>query len=360
MNPSTATGAGSGAVPGLPKSADAATASSDPSAAIRADPNRHAWLTDAMLPLPVGTERVYGGSDTHVRIAMPSGHLWADYDPHWNCAHANREIDADQWEVYHVPPPQPEKAKDDYTILPPAEIADHATELGWTVGSEVWHDKRVGQFRVYPSGRVLDLRKGKVWDTASDRDYCRSSGDTLLPNRRVLKPKPAAASAWEEFAERCGHPATWCPVPRREFDEWLAAREKAAVEASRLNYQQGFKDGESIAEHKHQELERAVNRLAALAPKPDAGRAEGVKCPKCGDTAGLWDPDGGRMYCVHSFCYENGNVYVFAPKPRRAPEVVAEEIIAKWAGDQYARDRGYSRLTAIIAAAVRADRKEHE
>ena len=80
--------------------------------------------------------------------------------------------------VDSLPEPKP-------TILPPAEIADYAKELGWTPESEVWYDKKVQQFRVYPSGRVLDLRERKVLETQLDRDYCRNAGDTLLPNRTI-------------------------------------------------------------------------------------------------------------------------------------------------------------------------------
>ena len=116
LNPSTATGDGSSAAPTRPKSADAATVSSDPSAAIRADPNRPAWLTEAMLPLPVGTERVrrhkFKGGCTIG--AFPSQKIWWDIPLEWSETRQVTEEDSPRWqdaEVYHVPPPQPEKPK---------------------------------------------------------------------------------------------------------------------------------------------------------------------------------------------------------------------------------------------------------
>lgn len=214
--------------------------SADPSAAIRADPGRPKWLTDDMLPLPVGTERVYGESDTHVRIAMPSGHLWADYDPHWNCAQANREIDADHWEVYHVPPPQPEKAK------------------------------------------------------------------------------PAAASAWEEWmGVYKALPFTTDP-PAKEFNRWVAAREKDAVEA----YVKGW----------------AAKYPTAGFDKPDAGRAEGVDkddllyeawgviANACNGNWDLERPEW-KEAAVRWRDKWHKTLNAPAPKPRRALEVEASKPV---------------------------------
>lgn len=271
LNPSTATGDGSSAVPTRPKSADAATVSSDPSAAIRAD---------------------------------------------------------------------------DHTVLPPAEIADHAKELGWTVESEVWKDPNYKCYRVFPSGMVKSPTR--VFPTSLSRADCEATGHTLLPNRRVPKPKPAAASAWEEF-ERRWLAGDWAGDTKGDaFNAFVAAREKAAVEArGKLDYQQGFADGQHVAENKHRELEKALNWAASLAPKPDAGRAEGVKCSWCLRPCHL---SGDRWFCDNRQCQRFGHEP--APKPRRAPEVVARET---W--ESMKANRFYSTIE-VMAAAVRADRGE--
>lgn len=336
LNPSTATGDGSSAVPTRPKSADAATVSSDPSAAIRAD---------------------------------------------------------------------------DCTVLPPAEIADHATELGWTVESEVWKDPNYKCYRVFPSGMVKSPTR--VFPTSLSRADCEATGHTLLPNRRVPKPKPAAASAWEEF-ERRWLAGDWAGDTKGDaFNAFVAAREKAAVEArGKLDYQQGFADGQHVAENKHRELEKALNWAASLAPKPDAGRAEGrtqyaaVNC--CGyyysgynrpgseaeaawfdsaDTPAKWAGTDGRVvtrhvpvegraegvkclfcggeagsmgkppawYCRDRECMGHAIdrfVPAPAPKPRRAPEVVAREV---WDTMPAGRVNDYIEFGA---AAIKADRSE--
>lgn len=46
------------------------------SAAIRADPKRPAWLTDEMLPLPEGTERLYRDRVSGYVGAYPCGRVW--------------------------------------------------------------------------------------------------------------------------------------------------------------------------------------------------------------------------------------------------------------------------------------------
>jgi len=57
--------------------APAAAVAADPvSAAIRADPNRPAWLTDEMLPLPEGTKRVYHDPGADGLWAYPGQRVW--------------------------------------------------------------------------------------------------------------------------------------------------------------------------------------------------------------------------------------------------------------------------------------------
>jgi hypothetical protein len=199
---------------------------------------------------------------------------------------------------------------------------------------------------------------GEVTITAK-AGRCAACKDTILDMgvrtggewyHNACAPKPAAASAWEEFAERCGHPATWCPVPRREFDEWLAAREKAAVEEAKVKWRRDMMDIVLLGPGVVTETLPSGNVRAVVAPKPDAGRAEGVKCPRCGKPAGRRLESDTKWFCNNVNCAINE--IAPAPKPRRAPEVVAREV---WDTMPAGCVNDY---IEFAAAAVRADRGE--
>lgn len=119
-NCSAASSAGSGGTDGCPSTSPQAPAASpaatgpvtaasasasDPvSAAIRADPKRPAWLTDEMLPLPEGTERLYRDRVSGYVGAYPCGRVW--FRRVWAIRGiAEDECVRDDDEVYHVPQP---------------------------------------------------------------------------------------------------------------------------------------------------------------------------------------------------------------------------------------------------------------
>ncbi len=235
--------------PSSPSSGAAgATVSSDPSAAIRADPGRPKWLTEAMLPLPVGTERVRRDTQGFHR-AYPVRLQWcgdwsnpAEYEDRLSAARL-------ACEVYHVPSPQPEKAK------------------------------------------------------------------------------PAAASAWEEFwrAQGVDDAKDREAMHYGDFNRFVAAREKAAVEEAKVKWRRDMMDIVLLGPGVVTETLPSGNVRAVVAPKPDAGRAEATgKEP----------------------------LQVDAPKPRRAPEVVAREV---WDTMPAGCVNDY---IEFAAAAVRADRGE--
>lgn len=100
------------ATPAVPRQTvqGAGPGTTDPSALIRADPKRPGWLKDSMLPLPVGTERVWWSHNMHLAYAFPSG-LAADHNsPKWGvtCGWTERELEAScRHQVYLVPQPAP-------------------------------------------------------------------------------------------------------------------------------------------------------------------------------------------------------------------------------------------------------------
>lgn len=257
--------------------------------------------------------------------------------------------------------------KDDHTVLPPAEIADHATALGWTVESEVWKDPNYKCYRVFPSGMVKSPTR--VFPTSLSRADCEATGHTLLPNRRVPKPKPAAASAWEEWQliRVSTDPNKWNDA----FNAFVSSREKAAVERERAKHP-------DVARECHPFSDRLCGRegcpcVRSKYPKPDAGRSEGVKpeplpnptcvrCgdnPSCGDGAWRWEGKNWEHRCrdLHPQVRYTAQPNPPAPKPRRAPEVVAEEITRRYEQHRPAID-GRAFLVELIVAAVMADRGE--
>jgi len=140
------------------------------------------------------------------------------------------------------------------------------------------------------------------------------------------RPKPAAASAWEEF-ERRWLAGDWAGETKGDaFNAFVAAREKAAVEArGKLDYQQGFADGQHVAENKNRLREKIINAAARLAPKPDAGRAEGET----------------------------------STRPAKSAGEVAEEVVEEWSKyhqTRYGTARCLPKLTTIITAAIERER----
>lgn len=148
---------------------------------------------------------------------------------------------------------------------------------------------------------------------------------------------PGTANA---FIAGPDQPSHW-----EQFNRWVVAREKAAVEewnrsifpitathpSGALSVKVHIEDGNCVV----------ATTDAKPIPKPDAGRAEGVK----------------RSSVMDQFTTYRDTVQP-APKPRRAPEVVAEEVVKVWASERSHYHQDYPALKGHIAAAVRDDRGE--
>lgn len=236
--------------------------------------------------------------------------------------------------------------------------------------SRVYGNERC--FGVFPSGRCLWRSDNAVFTNGSTEEMDRGNGYTLIPNRRVPKAKPAAASAWEEWQliRVSTDPNKWNDA----FNAFVAAREKAAVEewnrsifplnvihsSGDLSVNVKIKDGNRVVVNTYEK--------PVPSPKPDAGRAEGTKCPACGKVAHSTAKHG-QFFCSDAECSRRWLSFepIPAPKPRRAPEVVAEEfqlslmpgVLRHVDGRVWiCPDNTPEKIREWIAAAVRADRGE--
>lgn len=181
---------------------------SDPTAAIRADPRRPRWLTDEMLPLPVGTERVrrHTFDDGYTIGAFPSHKIWWDIPLEWSVTAEIAGEDCPVWEaaeVYHVPQPAPadfttpvplppgtvlnfsvdSQPAPKPTILPPAEMPE-ALRPYWTPESRVYIDWARSVY-VYPSQMATIASCGIPFKTVHSEAKVVDKNCTLLPNRTV-------------------------------------------------------------------------------------------------------------------------------------------------------------------------------
>lgn len=153
---------------------------SDPTAAIRADPKRPKWLTDEMLPLPVGTKRVWWSSG--IVLAYPEKLWFRREEVDWG-GYACDEDTAKTIpyaEVYHVPQPAP---ADKPMILPPAEMPE-ALRPYWTPESRVYIDWARSVY-VYPSQMAMIASCGIPFKAAHSEAKVVDKNCTLLPNRTV-------------------------------------------------------------------------------------------------------------------------------------------------------------------------------
>lgn len=185
----------------------------------------------------------------------------------------------------------------------------------------------------FPSGMFWSKFR-KVWDsnTAQESDCDKAScgvyhlppaakGEARVPESALIaqavpgleaererlagrrEGEKGEGDAWSRLCKLSGHDAMdWMPITPEEFNAFVAGECERAVKA----LEPKFHD---------------VDQFYEEPPKPDAGRAEGVKCPTCGGTA---EPSviEGRFVCKDSEC----PVFSFAPVPTPAPKPSPGEV----------------------------------
>lgn len=193
---------------------------------------------------------------------------------------------------------------------------------------------------------------GEVTITAK-AGRCAACKDTILDMgvrtggewyHNACASKPAAASAWEEFwrAQGVDDAKDREAMHYGDFNRFVAAREKAAILGAPPWERCGNCQAATLSHFCYCPKCGTGQTRPVDAPKPDAGRAEGVKFENITCTV-TGRPD--------------GSIWVEpAPKPRRAPEVVAESILAEYKKITGGCAFAHFQLKDIIAAAVRADR----